>query len=88
MLLIESYLNGRKVSFSDGNNFQTFKASKGYPQGSVLGPLFWNVVGDQVLKKVTVTYFVPFANYLLLLEVEKSRCEHEARVNCFLQAFT
>lgn len=55
----------------------------------MFGPLFWNVVADQVLKEVTaVSDFVAFVDDFLLLEAAKSRREPKAKLNRSLLAFT
>lgn len=49
--LIKSYFSDRTVSLSwGGGKTVSKKASRGCPQGSVLGPSCWNVVFDSLLK--------------------------------------
>lgn len=42
-----SYLNGRSVVLEDGSMMEM---SAGVPQGSVLGPILWNIYYDRVLR--------------------------------------
>lgn len=86
--LIRSYLCNRRVSFFYGNTLQTYQVSKGCPQGSVLGPLFWNLVADQILKEINqVSKFIAFADDFLLMKSTTSRRQLEVRVNRALGAF-
>lgn len=67
--LVDSYPSNRKVLFMDRNKAVKFAVSKGCPHGSCLGPLFWTLVADHILKKVTQSRrFTAFAYDFLLLE--------------------
>lgn len=48
--LIRSYFIGRKVTLKAGNGEAEKMITKGCPQGSVVGPLLWNVLFDGFLK--------------------------------------
>lgn len=66
----------------------SFKVFRGCPQGSCLGPLFWTLIADQILKKVSLRGdFVAFADDFLLLAAAKSRRSLEDTVNVALESF-
>ena len=48
-LLIKSCLNDREVTASEHGNQITRSQNRGCPQGSVLGPILWNMVFDPLL---------------------------------------
>lgn len=47
----ESYLSNRAVTITNDGETVTREMSKGCPQGSVLGPLLWNITSDALLNK-------------------------------------
>lgn len=47
--IIESYLSNRKLMFETTKGTETAPITLGVPQGSVLGPLLWNVMFNAVL---------------------------------------
>ena len=51
--LIESYLSDRKVTIIDNTEHLTKVQNRGCPQGSVLGPIFWNLVFDSLLDELS-----------------------------------
>lgn len=71
--LIENYFCGRKIVISKE---ETMEMTAGVPQGSVLGPVLWNVLYDGVLRlnlmKSAITY--AYADDLILMvEAQDSR---------------
>lgn len=66
---VDSYLCNRKVLFMDRNKVIRFNVRKECPQGSCLGPPFWTLVADHILKSVTqIRSYIAFADNFLLLE--------------------
>lgn len=50
MRIIQSYFSERILSYGTDKGSESYKVSGGVPQGSVLGPLLWNVMYDEVLR--------------------------------------
>ena len=48
--LVQSYLQDRKIVRQEGNNRIEKKMTRGCPQGSVLGPIFWILIFNVVLR--------------------------------------
>lgn len=86
--LISSYLTNRRVVFKDKNRWVNFRVKIGCPRGSCLGLLFWTLIADQTLKRIShLVTFIAFADDFLLLAAAKSRRELEGSVNGALEGF-
>lgn len=67
---IRDYFRGRDVVLKVGNGEQSKRMTRGCPQGSVVGPLLWNVMFDSLLKLelgegVTITAYADDALLLV-----------------------
>ena len=51
-LIIRDYLTRRVVMMEDGCHTVYRQTKRGCPQGSVLGPKFWNIVMDGLLRRL------------------------------------
>ena len=79
--LITSYLFIRKVTIIDRTVQITRQQNRGCPQGSVLGPTFWNLVFDSLLEKLSNTELchpTVYADDLTILITGNSRNQIEA----------
>lgn len=80
--LVHSYLDNRKVLVSSGTCLVEKVIVRGCPQGSVCGPVFWNMVFDDLLKidLGTFTSRIAYADDLVLTVSGRSRTDIENRV--------
>lgn len=81
--VIESYFSGRKLRYSTDEGMKYYSVSSGVPQGSVLGPLLWNIMYDGVLNlhlppKTTI---VGFADDIAVVVVGKTIQEIQEKTN-------
>ena len=81
--VLTDYFENRKVSIKFRRDMVSKTVSKGCPQGSVLGPVCWNIVFDEVLRILTHIVgednVVAYADDLLVLISGNTRKELEDR---------
>lgn len=80
--VLRSYFANRNVKITWGNEEVSKRATRGCPQGSVLGPACWNLMFDgllRVLEELVPNNFVAYADDLLVLVEGNSRREIEQR---------
>uniref|UniRef100_A0A1B6E1N0 Reverse transcriptase domain-containing protein n=1 Tax=Clastoptera arizonana TaxID=38151 RepID=A0A1B6E1N0_9HEMI len=77
--VVVSYLSNRKVVVRSGNHVKEWEATMGCPQGSVLGPIFWNMVMDEMLQSFREEGIecIAYADDLAIVVSGNSRLELE-----------
>lgn len=79
--LLGSYLNERKVVLKVGGGVAEKVVSKGCPQGSLLGPLLWNVLFNGLLVlDMGETEVVAYADDAVVVVDAETRSEVERRL--------
>uniref|UniRef100_A0ABD2WJK8 Reverse transcriptase domain-containing protein n=1 Tax=Trichogramma kaykai TaxID=54128 RepID=A0ABD2WJK8_9HYME len=79
--LVGSYLSDRQVTSFGAGAKATLRLTKGCPQGSILGPSFWNLCADDLLKVISDAggNAYMYADDLILLVSGNTRGEIETR---------
>lgn len=80
--VLGSYFEDRKVKLTWGETEVSKQATRGCPQGSVLGPDCWNLMFDgllRVLEELVPDNFVAYADDLLVMIQGRSRRDIEDR---------
>lgn len=80
--VLQSYFDDRRVTISHNSLEVSKRATRGCPQGSVLGPACWNLMFDGLLRQLEVTLyknFVAYADDLVVVLEGNSRREIEIR---------
>lgn len=81
--ILASYLSQRKLKYNSDEGTKYYDVTAGVPQGSVLGPLLWNIMYDGILRlelpeKTTI---VGFADDIAIVVTAKHIHEIEAAIN-------
>lgn len=80
--VLQSYFSGRRVQLEFASGKVSKQATRGCPQGSVLGPACWNVMFDGLLRKleeIVPNKFAAYADDLIVVISGNSRNELEKK---------
>lgn len=85
--ITRSYLTKRKASINIGGETRTIGLTRGCPQGSLFGPVLWNVTMEQLLKTELPRHanIQAYADDIALSISGKSRKELQTRASEILQ---
>lgn len=81
--IITSYFTNRKLMYYSESGTEFYSITAGVPQGSVLGPLLWNLMYDEVLRLPlpSEVNIIGFADDIAIVTVAKHIHEVEDKTN-------
>jgi len=81
--IIDSYLYQRAIVYPTARGYETRTIQAGVPQGSVIGPLLWNVGYDVILHKdlEVGSHLICYADDTLILSEAKSAADSLSRAS-------
>ncbi|XP_068141221.1 uncharacterized protein [Drosophila tropicalis] len=88
--IIRSYFEGRVLRFNTDEGCDSRHISAGVPQGSVLGPLLWNIMYDGILRIPLPPgcETIGYADDVALVIVAKDLATTEAFASCAIEKIT
>ncbi|XP_046868598.1 uncharacterized protein LOC124461052 [Drosophila willistoni] len=88
--IIRSYFDGRVLRFNTDEGCDSHHISAGVPQGSVLGPLLWNIMYDGILRTPLPQRCetIGYADDVALVIVAKDLATTEAFASCAIEKIT